>query len=225
VGQVLETTNGGSPNPQDIRNPNNDKGASSFDQRFNSTTSVVWQLPFGKGRKFGANMAAPLEYVLGGWEASSVISLLSGQPLNIRYGDIDGRASDGQPDFLGNVALRPNLIDPALGVRAPSSVRSFTNYFNTANLAIPPATQTFGNLGRNVVYGYPLYQVDFAVQKNIPLPFLTEVSRLQVRGEFFNFFNKTNFGAPVVDLRSANFGRVTSTFDPRIVQLALKLYF
>lgn len=225
VGQVLETTNGGSPNPQDIRNPNNDKGASSFDQRFNNTTSVVWQMPFGKGRRFASNMPAVLEYALGGWEASGVITLTSGQPLNIRYGDIDGRASDGQADFLGNVALRPNLIDPAQGARAPSGVRTFNNYFNTPNLAIPPATQTFGNLGRNVVYGYPLYQVDFALQKNFALPFINEVSRLQFRGEFFNFFNRTNFGAPTVDLRSANFGRVTSTFDPRIVQLALKLYF
>lgn len=225
VGQVLETTNGGSPNPQDIRNPNNDKGASSFDQRFNNTTSVVWQMPFGKGRRFASNMPGVLEYVLGGWEASSVITLTAGQPLNVRYGDIDGRASDGQADFLGNVALRPNLIDPAQGARAPSGVRTFNNYFNTANLAIPAATQTFGSLGRNVVYGYPLYQVDFALQKNFALPFINEVSRLQFRGEFFNFFNRTNFGAPTVDLRSANFGRVTSTFDPRIVQLALKLSF
>ncbi len=55
-GQVLETTNGSGPNVQDVRNPNNDKSVSSFDQRFNSTTSVVYNLPFGRGMKFGSGM-------------------------------------------------------------------------------------------------------------------------------------------------------------------------
>ena len=50
---------GGSPNPQDIRNPNNDRGASSFDQRFNSTTSFVYDLPLGRGRRFGGSMPKP----------------------------------------------------------------------------------------------------------------------------------------------------------------------
>jgi hypothetical protein len=219
VGQVLETTNGGSPNPQDINNPNNDRGASSFDQRFNSTTNFVWDIPWMRSQQ--TLMGA----VLGGWQASSVVSLQSGQPLNLRYPDASGILSDGQPDFLGNVALRPNLIDPALGVRAPDASRSFTNYFNRANLATPPVTSPFGNLGRNVVYGFPLYQVDFVVARNFNLNALREGTRLQFRSEFYNLFNKTNFGTPEVNLASANFGRVASTFDPRIIQLALKLTF
>ncbi|HBY61028.1 MAG TPA: TonB-dependent receptor [Solibacterales bacterium] len=224
-GQVLETTNGGSPNPQDIRNVANDRGPSSFDQRFNNTTSVTYSLPFGKGKRFGSGMPGAVDAFLGGWEASSIITLTGGQPLNIRYPDFDGRLSDGQPDFLGNVALRPNLIDGSQGAKAPDASRTFTNYFNRANLAIPAAIAPFGNLGRNVVYGFPLYQVDFTMSKSFALPFINETSRLAFRAEFFNFFNRTNFGAPVVDLTSANFGRVTSTFDPRLIQLALKLNF
>jgi len=222
VGQVLEGSNGGSPNPQDIRNPGNDRGASSFDQRFNSTTSFTYDLPFGKGRRFGKDMPRIVDAIAGGWNASSIITLTSGQPLNLRYPDIDGRLSDGQADFLGNVALRPNMLDPTLGVLAPDATRDYTNYFNRANLATPNANSPFGNLGRNVVYGYPLYQVDFTVQKTFAI---TERFRLMARGEFFNFFNKTNFSAPNSDLSSANFGRVSSTFDPRIVQVALKLSF
>ena len=191
--------------------PKNDRGASSFDQRFNSTTSFSYDLPFFKKN-----------YLLGGWNVASIITLTSGQPLNIRYPDNDARLSDGQADFLGNVALRPNLIDPALGAKAPDAVRDYTNYFNRANLAIPNANSPFGNLGRNVVYGFPLYQVDFTVAKSFAL---TERFKLMFRSEFFNLLNKTNFSAPTVDITSAAFGRVSSTFDPRAVQMALKLSF
>lgn len=225
VGQVLEGTNGGSPNPQDFNNPNNDKGPSSFDQRFNNTTSIVYAVPFGRGKRFGENVNGLVEAVAGGWEASSIITLQSGQPLNLRYADNDGRLSDGQADFLGNVALRPNVVDPGAGILAVSGQRTYENYFNRANLAIPAATQPFGNIGRNAVYGFALYQVNLMLQKNFALPFLNEASRLTFRAEAFNLFNTTNFTAPSTDLRSANFGRVASTFDPRAVQLALRLTF
>ncbi|MFN9458970.1 MAG: TonB-dependent receptor, partial [Acidobacteriota bacterium] len=131
----------------------------------------------------------------------------------------------GQPDFLGNVALRPNVIDGSIGVLAPEGQRSFTNYFNRANLAVPPVTNPFGNLGRNVAYGFPLYQTDLVLAKSFALPMINESARLQFRGEFYNIFNKTNFTQPEVSLASGNFGRVTNTFDPRYIQFALKLIF
>lgn len=228
--QVLEVSNGGSPNPQNVFDARNDKGPSSFDQRFNNTTSVVWELPFGKGRAFGGSMPAALDLILGGWVASSSISLQSGQPLNLRYADFDQRLSDAQPDFLGGVALRPNVgasgqVRSTEAQRTSLGLKEFEYYFDRTNITIPTADRPFGNLGRNAVYGFPFYQVDFGVQKNFPLSFINEVARLEFRTEFFNFFNRTNFSAPTVDARSAAFGRVTSTFDPRIVQFALKLHF
>ena len=226
AGQVLEPTNGSGPNVQDIRNPKNDKGPSSFDQRFNSTTSFVYEMPFGRGRRFASGMPAAADALLGGWQASSIIFLLSGQPLNIRYPDASGILSDNQPEsFLGTVSLRPNMIDPAAGVLAPKSQRNYLNYFNRASLATPPVWAPFGNLGRNVAYGFPWYQVNFVLAKNFAVPALGEAGRLQFRSEFYNLFNRTNFGAPSVNLAAANFGRVTSTADPRYVQLALKLLF
>ncbi|HYO84017.1 MAG TPA: TonB-dependent receptor, partial [Bryobacteraceae bacterium] len=224
VGQVLETTNGGSPNPQDIRNVENDKGPSSFDQRFNSTSAVVYDLPFGKGRRFGKDIPYVLDAVAGGWQISGIVYLHSGQPLNLRYPDATGILSDGQPDFLGNVALRPNYVGGEL-VNNSGTTEKYLSYFNRSALAIPPVTAPFGNLGRNVVYGFPYYQTNMVLAKNFAMPFLGEGGRLQFRGEFYNVFNKTNFTAPNTDLSSANFGRVSSTLDPRFVQLALKLYF
>ena len=223
VGQVLETTNGSGPNPQDVRNPNNDRSVSSFDQRFNSTTSFVYEMPFGRGRRYGKDMPAALDAFVGGWQASGIVSLLSGQPLNIRYPDASGIVSDNQPEsFLGAPSLRPNLIDGSIGVLAPASQRDYLNYFNRANLAIPPVTAPFGNLGRNPAYGFAQYQTNFVLAKHFNL---TEAARLQFRGEFYNLFNQTNFQAPQVNVAAANFGRATSTFDPRYVQLALKLIF
>lgn len=222
VGQVLETTNGGSPNPQDIRNPQNDRGRSSFDQRFNSTTSFVYEIPFGKGRRFGNGMHSALDAIAGGWQVSSIVSILSGQPLNLRYPDASGILSDGQPDFLGNVALRPNYVGG--DVLSNVTENRHLSYFNRAAVAIPAVTTPFGTLGRNVVYGFPLRQTNLVVSKSFALPF-KEGMRLQFRSEFYNLLNQTNFTAPNTDLSSANFGRVSSTLDPRFVQLALKLSF
>ena len=227
--QVLEVSNGGSPNPQNLLDPRNDKGPSSFDQRFNNTTSVVWEMPVGKGRAFGGAMPAALDAVIGGWVLSSTISLQSGQPLNLRYADFDQRLSDGQPDFLGGVALRPNVGGGAVrsteAQRKALGLQEFEYYFDRTNITIPTADRPFGNLGRNAVYGFPFYQVDLGVQKNFALRFINEEARLEFRTEFFNLFNRTNFSAPNTDARSAAFGRVASTFDPRIVQFALKLHF
>jgi hypothetical protein len=223
VGQVLEGTNGGSPNPQDIRNVANDKGASSFDQRFNSITNFVYEIPVGKGRRIAGGMPAALDAIVGGWQASSIITLTSGQPLNIRYPDASGILSDGQPDFLGNVALRPNYVGGE--IKSSATTDRHLGYLNRAALVIPPVTSPFGSLGRNVVYGFPLYQTDFVLAKNFNLSALREGSRLQFRAEFYNFLNKTNFNLPDTSLASANYGRFNGTFDPRIVQLALKLQF
>jgi hypothetical protein len=222
---VLDGGVGGSPNPQDIRNVANDKGSSSYDQRWNNTTSFVLDVPFGKGRKFGRDIPGFLDAAIGGWQVSAIVNSQSGLPLNIRYPDAAGILSDGQPDFLGNVALRPNVVNGSIGVLAPDAERNFLNYFNRANLATPPVTSPFGNLGRNVAFGFPLYQTDMVLAKSFRMPFINEGARLQFRSEFYNLFNKTNFQQPDINLASANFGRVSTTFDPRFVQFALKLVF
>jgi hypothetical protein len=229
-GQVLEVSNGGSPTPQNLYNVNNDKGPSSYDQRFNNTSSIVWDVPVGKGRSFGLNLPSALDFIIGGWVASSTITLTSGQPLNLRYGDTDGRVSDNQPDFLGGVALRPN-VGPNGGILSTEEQRRALGlerhlfYFNAPNITTPSVDQPFGNIGRNAVYGFPFHQVDFGIQKNFPFRFINESARLEFRAEFFNFFNTTNFSAPAVDRRSGVFGQVSSTFDPRIIQFALKFHF
>jgi hypothetical protein len=107
---------------------------------------------------------------------------------------------------------------------APADQRTIDNFFNKANLVIPGVNQPFGNAGRNTVGRDPFFQFDLGVHKQFVLPF-RESTRLEIRGEFFNLFNKTNFQAANSDRSSAAFGTIRSTFPARQIQVAIKLYF
>ena len=85
--QALETFAGYyQANPQNIRNLAAEKGPSSFDVKLNNVTSVVYQLPFGKGREFGANMNPVLDAFAGGWELNTINTAHTGMPLDVTYG-------------------------------------------------------------------------------------------------------------------------------------------
>lgn len=211
--QALENPNGNSTGPQNMKDLRAEKAPSAYDQTLTSVTSVVWHVPVGRGRPFGANLPGAVDAFLGGWELSLINNMWSGQPITLRY----------SPSALLNVggSMRPNLIgDPML----PKSERTIDRYFNTANVVIPTdRTQPFGNAGRNNVRSDPFFQADLGVYKDFRLP--REGMRLQFRTEFFNVLNKTNFYPANGDRSSSAFGTIRNTFDPRQVQLALKFYF
>jgi hypothetical protein len=122
---------------------------------------------------------------------------------------------------VGSGNPRPNVIGDPL---APEGQRTITSYFNAANVVIPTdRSQPFGNAGRNTVRSHPFYQLDFGLHKNFRLP--REEMKLQLRGEFFNVLNKTNFYPADGNRSNATFGTINRTFDPRQIQVALKLTF
>jgi hypothetical protein len=219
VSQVLEEPNGNEGRPQNLYNIAADRGLSAYDQPFNNTTSVVWELPVGRGRALGGDMSPWLDSVIGGWTVTGINQMLSGQTINLRYQPSPVTAN--LATFLGGVALRPNVSGPVL---APPDQRTIDNYFNKANITIPTIDQPFGTAGRNNARSNPFYQLDFGLEKNFRLP-INEVSRLEFRMEAFNFLNKTNFGAAASDRSSAAFGTIRSTFPARQIQFALKLAF
>jgi hypothetical protein len=222
VSQVLEEPNGNTGNPQNIYNIAADRGLSGYDEPFNNTTSVVWDLPFGRGRAFASGIPGALDAVIGGWTVTAINTMRSGQTINLRYTpSAQASVTANLPTFLGGVALRPNIIGQVL---APEDLRTIDNYFNINNVSIPSASQPFGNAGRNIVRSDPFYQLDFGLQKGFHLP-ITEATRLEFRTEFFNFLNKTNFGAANSDRGSSAFGTIRSAFPARQIQLALKLSF
>jgi hypothetical protein len=222
VSQVLEEPNGNTGNPQSVYNIAADRGLSAYDEPINNTTSVVLDLPFGRGRAFAGNLPGALEAVIGGWTITGINTMRSGQTINLRYSpSAQASVTANLPSFLGGVALRPNISGSVL---TPEGSRTIDNYFNVSNVSIPSVNQPFGNAGRNIARSDAFYQLDFGLQKNFALP-VTEATRLEFRAEFFNLFNKTNFGAANSDRSSSGFGQIRSAFPARQIQFALKLSF
>jgi hypothetical protein len=222
VSQVLEEPNGSSGTPQNVFDIAADFGTSAYDVPRLNVTSFVWQLPVGRGQRFGRNLPLLLEGLLGGWQLSGIHTMRSGRTVNLVYNTSGPTpVTSGLPTFLGGVRLRPNLNGDPL---APEGQRNIDNYFNRDNVTLPPATAPFGNAPRNPVRGYAFYQLDLRVQKRFPLP-MREGGGIELQIEGFNVLNKTNFGAPNGDRSSNAFGTIRSTFPARQLQLAAKIVF
>lgn len=202
------------------RNLAGEKGVGSYNQPVNNTTTVVWEVPYGKGRRWGSSAPALARFVLGGWRLTGINTATSGQPINISYGPPAAFQVSTAPTY------RPNYIGGSLY----SSDRSPTNYFNRAAIIAPSnatpndASQPFGNLGRNVAMTPPIFNFDGGLHKDFALPW--ESKRIEFRSEFFNLFNKTNLGPASSNVLANNFGAITSLTSPaRQIQFALKLVF
>lgn len=218
----LENANGNAPAPQDFNNLDADYGLSGYQQPYNSTTSFVMDLPFGRGRTF-MNGASPLvEALLGGWQVAGINSVYAGETVTFTYTPSAAQQVSGiAQDFRGANNYRPNVIGDPL---VPKDQRTVQNWFNRDAVVAPTAAdQPFGNAPRNSVRGPAVWQVDMVLSKRFALPWRT--SNIEFRSEMFNLFNRTNFRAPNGVRTAAAFGTVTQTYDPRIVQFGLKVYF
>jgi hypothetical protein len=207
-------------NPQNIHNLGAERGPSSFDVKLLNVTSVVYQLPFGKGRRYGAGMNPIFDAFVGGWELNSINTANTGAPIDVSYApsaanDVTGLTND----YRGEAILRPNVSGSATG---QSKGQMVNNYFAGYTFTIPPANNPFGNLGRNAFRAPGLENWDLAVDKTFRF---TERAGVQFRSEFFNILNHTNFGLPTAVTTNAAFGTIRTTYPPRQIQFALKLIF
>lgn len=219
--QALETFAGVvEANPQDIRNLANERGPVSFDVKLLNVTSVVYQVPFGKGRKYGANLNPVIDSVLGGWELNTINTAHTGTPINVYYGASAANDNTGlTADYRGQTFLRPNVSGSASALDKNGMVNT---YFAGYTFTTPPASAPYGNLGRDAFRGPGLAQWDLGVNKSFRI---RETASLQFRSEFFNVLNHTNFGLPNNTSTSAAFGTIRTTFPPRQIQFGLKLLF
>jgi hypothetical protein len=216
---ALENQNGNFPAPQDINNPEADYGVGAYNQPYNWTTSFVWSLPFGKGKRWGGSMSSAMDRLVGGWQVAGINTVAPGEMVTFIYTASPAFQVSGiTNDFSGANNYRPNITcDPY----APEGQQSITNWFNTACVSIPTdPSQPFGNAPRNNVRGPNFTQFDFAASKNVAVGGRTT---LQFRVEAFNLFNRVNFLAPAFNRSAATFGTITNTYDPRQVQLGVKL--
>lgn len=185
-----------------------DYGLSSNDlpQRF--VASYLYALP--NVRRFGLIGRE----VLSGWQINGITTLENGTPFNILSNvdtNFDGIATD-RPDVTGN---------PLLG-SGRSRAQKISEFFNTSAYSVPPSGQLYGNSPRNPIIGPGYVDTDLSGFKRFAL---YEQSDLLFRAEVFNTFNNVNLNAPNGTLGNANFGKITTAQDPRIIQLALKLEF
>jgi hypothetical protein len=212
----LENQNGNFPAPQDLRNLDADYGYSGYHQPYNSTTSFIYDLPFGRGRRIGGNMPVALDAVVGGWQLSGINTVTPGEMITFTYTPAAAFVVSGiSNDFSGANNYRPNITcDPY------AAQRSNNGWFNPSCVVIPSGDQPFGNAPRNNVRGPNYWTFDFAAVKAVPL---AGTARFEFRIEAFNLFNRANFTAPSGNRSSGAFGTITSTYDPRQVQLGMKV--
>jgi len=183
-------------------------------------TSVVYQLPFGKGRQFGGNMNPVFDALLGGWETNSIITATTGAPLDVSYSPSAANSvSSLTNDYRGEPYLRPNVSGSSI---SQSTGQLVNTYFAGYTFTTPPASAPFGDAGRNAFRSPGLAQWDLGVDKSFRI---REGIHLQFRSEFFNVTNHTNFGIPNTVSTNAAFGTIRTTYPPRQIQFALKLLF
>ena len=224
--------------PQDSNNLSAEHGPSNYDTRHRFTAAFTYQVP---------RVAGPHK-LTEGWQLNTILTAQSGRPVPV-VSSLD-TSGNGYPE-PANAHQRPNLIPGANPVvsnweSAPDSI----GYLNPAAFTQPlyPSgnTPSFGNLGRNAIYGPRFWNVDFAIAKNTQI---FEHLNLQLRGEFFNIFNHPNFALPNFFVTPTTYadgtptgaasyqGLITQTPDvaqtnpglggggPRVIQVALKLIF
>ncbi len=203
-----------------------ERGLSSFDVRNRSVTSLLYDLPIGKGKALNITNRA-LNGIVGGWETGGILTLQSGLPGTLTIGGVDnGSTSDGGYDRPVATGASPYLSNPT-----PS------RWLNPAAF-VEAAPGFFGNVGRNTIQGPGIFDLDFQVHKEFKMPYW-ENHVLQFRLEAFNLLNHPNWGMPGLNILSGaafagqpgtnahqNFGVVGSTqTNMRQIQLGLKYSF
>jgi len=188
-----------------------------WDRRHVFTQNYVYDLPAGAGKKFA--QSGPAKWILGDWQMNTLWTWESGLPLDIYM------SSASSLNAPGNIN-RPNVNGPVtiLGNIGPGQ-----QYFDPSAFSAP-APNTFGNLGRNVLHGPGIFQVDFSLLKKIRV---TERVNAELRGEAFNLTNHPLFDRPNSAFGGQGFGQVTTAQgtqsvkvnENRSLQVSLRIMF
>jgi len=207
--------------PQDSNNLRAERARSNFDIRQRLSVAYTYDIPLG--RRPGdmwcdppSRMDRVVDWLLSGWQTAGIVTLQSGRPFTVALlSEVDnsntgrsilGFGANDRPSLAGN----PRVADPGE-----------SQWFNTSAFVTPPFG-SFGNAGRNILEGPGLATFNVSLLKNVAA---NERLNLQLRTEFFNLFNRTNYDLPDNFVGSPTFGRILSAQNPRHIQLGLKLLF
>jgi hypothetical protein len=197
-------------------------GPSAFNTPLRVVASVLYELPFGRGKAF-LTRGRFGNQVVGGWQLTTIFTAQSGRPINTVSWDSGGQVIQGVGDRLNSTGISPYAANPT--ARQWFNLGAFSN----------PAPGTFGNIQRNDLIGPSTWTDDFSVFKNISF---TERTAIQFRMEAFNVMNHVALNSPNASWGSSgptaapNFGQIRDTattlgtaYTMRQVQLALKFIF
>jgi hypothetical protein len=196
-----------------------DWGLSQINLDNNFTGSIIYDLPIGKGKKFGNDWSGVANTLLGNWQLTVIEKITSGFGIPL----IDSSNQSGVFFNAGGNGNNFNRPDKVSGCDPYAANHSANQWINPACF-VAPAAGLLGDANRVPVTGPGFVNTDFSIIKQFALP--REGMGLNFRAEFFNLFNHPQFGSPVADISAPGFGSVNSTVNnPRLVQFGLKLTF
>ena len=214
-GSGIRTSDGDSLTPSNNYDLELETGLSAFDFRRRSTTSWLWDLPFGRNRQL-LNRGGVAEWVLGGWQLGGILTLQDGFPFTVTCGpgNIQNGGGVCYPDSTG------------ADWQLPASQRTRTHYFNTdafVDRTNPGGPFRYGTVPRNSLIGPGIVSLDMSANKRFSLG---ASKYLEARLEVFNLPNRAIWNQPGSQLRTPNYGVITSTrLDSRQIQLGVKYVF
>jgi hypothetical protein len=200
------------PSFQDMYNRRLDRALDPQDLSSRLAISYVWELPFGRGKRFLSTAPRAVDLALGGWQINGITTFAAGQPIALTN-SIATTSGATRPHNLGRSA------------KLPGSVTDRLNGYMDASAFAAPGPFEFGSAPRSLpdVRGDGPQNFDLSLFKNF---MFTERWTLQFRAEFFNVFNTPQFGEPNGSYGNAQFNRITSQANnPRDIQFALRLSF
>ncbi len=241
---------GNTPAPQDANNLAGDYAQSDYNLPIANITSLVYELPFGHGRKYLSGSKGITDSLLGGWQVSLINTAQAGTPFNISYSPNSKNAVSPQisANYRGANDYRPNVVPgQPLIKKSKLAGTGYIQYINYAAFQLPATKDgsgnllsPFGNSSRNPGRTPAFYQSDLALNKKFSTP--VESLKVEFRAEFYNVFNHTNLYLPSSGLGGtllaygpgnvptntgtpSSGGTITSTFEPRIIQFGLKILY
>lgn len=218
-GGGLSTTN--SRTPTDVRNFGLDRAVSDFDNRHVVVMNILYELPFGKGRRWASTVHPMLNHVIGGWTVTSIYTYQSGEPFTLNSGARTVHNTKQSRASVRGAMIQPGLFNlpgvdgPVVYNIGPRITNPADPNYNCRNVLDPQGngTSTFfcipgpgenANTGRNAVYGPGFWNADIGILKRFSV---TERIGVQFRTEFYNAFNHPNYDNP----RNASDGSPTLT--------------
>jgi len=211
------------PYYQNLYDPRADYSPCFFDATHLISSYVIYEIPFGRGKRFGHDANGVVNAVAGGWSVSPIISWHTGFPLALYNFTNDPSNTNSRGARLncgagaGKTLGRHAAFDPGTG--------KYIGYewYDPSPYSLPTNAEGFGNCpAQGPVRGPGYADVDLSVQKDFRI---TESVRLQFRGDFLNAFNRVNLNVPASDAFGPNMSLINSSQSPRNIQFALKLYY